>query len=788
MCNGAGACRLHSAATRARRRRARARRPRARAPATATGPVARARRRRAGLTPATRRPARRRVPRAATARSATSVHRARVSPRRRPAPPVRRPASAPAGFCVDGVCCESACVGVCVACATRKTGQPDGTCRRGHGRHRSRQRVHAGSGSTAAGPTAMCDGAGACRRWAVGTSCVHRIVHRHHAHARQDLQRRGQLPGRHPTSCGAYVCGTTACKTTCASDDRLLAGQRLYRQLVRGAQDQRHRLRRGLRMRQRQLRRRRVLRDRVHRHLQRVPGHDDRRGQRALPSGRRRHRSLQRMPAGVDVELRDRRHVRRRRRLPPLGGRHAPAWANRAPCSTYTPARTCNGAGTCQMVTDTSCGAYMCGATACTTTCGPSADCTAGNNCSAGSCAAQADERHRVHRVRPVRAATSASTASAATPPAAEPARRARRWTPSGRARQRTRGPTRAANARRRPPRPAAMTASADGAGACRKHIPGTVCLAAGCSSAAVHAQSTCDGAGTCNAGASTSCGAYQCDQLGIACATSCTADANCNGGFCSATACYAPSTINLAGNGDLEYGNGVGWSTNGGAPALQNATAVPPGQVHAGTYAMGNITRAERLQRASLRDTDGRRRLRDQPVGDAKRERRTGRGGADKPGLRPRLGQLLPDGRIVRLQPASGDVDADERNREPDDRQHAVRSQRRHARRDQVRGGLPQPDGERHSGHARPNLFVDDLVIRVTDGHNLVGNPNFEAFDTLTGLGVTSGWATNGTGDAAPPPPRSSEAALARCSIPAGQTRPPARAGTCRWGRPSTT
>jgi hypothetical protein len=38
----------------------------------------------------------------------------------------------------------------------------------------------------------------------------------------------------------------------------------------------------------------------------------------------------------------------------------------------------------------------------------------------------------------------------------------------------------------------------------------------------------------------------------------------------------------------------------------------------------------------------------------------------------------------------------------------------------------------------AQPPLFIDDLVVTVTDGHNLVGNPNFEA-------GTTAGWANTG-------------------------------------------
>jgi len=38
------------------------------------------------------------------------------------------------------------------------------------------------------------------------------------------------------------------------------------------------------------------------------------------------------------------------------------------------------------------------------------------------------------------------------------------------------------------------------------------------------------------------------------------------------------------------------------------------------------------------------------------------------------------------------------------------------------------------------PNLFLDSVVVTVPDGHNLVGNPNFEA-------GVINGWSQSGNG-----------------------------------------
>src|SRR5262249_37412355 len=37
----------------------------------------------------------------------------------------------------------------------------------------------------------------------------------------------------------------------------------------------------------------------------------------------------------------------------------------------------------------------------------------------------------------------------------------------------------------------------------------------------------------------------------------------------------------------------------------------------------------------------------------------------------------------------------------------------------------------------AYPDLYLDDVVIQVTDGHNLIGNPNFEA-------GFTDGWTVS--------------------------------------------
>jgi hypothetical protein len=55
--------------------------------------------------------------------------------------------------------------------------------------------------------------------------------------------------------------------------------------------------------------------------------------------------------------------------------------------STFTPARTCNGAGVCQTASSTSCAPYTCGTNnACRTSCTIAEDCTTGASCTGGVC------------------------------------------------------------------------------------------------------------------------------------------------------------------------------------------------------------------------------------------------------------------------------------------------------------------------------------------------------------------------------------------------------------------
>lgn len=75
------------------------------------------------------------------------------------------------GQCVDGVCCNSACTGKCMACSTGTKGQgADGECGVIVAGQDPDSDCSADDPATC-GQDGACDGAGACRKYAQGTSC-----------------------------------------------------------------------------------------------------------------------------------------------------------------------------------------------------------------------------------------------------------------------------------------------------------------------------------------------------------------------------------------------------------------------------------------------------------------------------------------------------------------------------------------------------------------------------------------------------------------------------------------
>jgi hypothetical protein len=119
------------------------------------------------------------------------------------------------GFCLDNVCCMTACDGPCLTCAKGSQGfctfadvntNPRGMC--------------VDHGASQCGQTGVCDGAGACQIYSAGTSCkdagcpVHTLVLASRCDGNGTC-----VPGQ-TQSCSPYLCGLDGkCLAECQSDD-----------------------------------------------------------------------------------------------------------------------------------------------------------------------------------------------------------------------------------------------------------------------------------------------------------------------------------------------------------------------------------------------------------------------------------------------------------------------------------------------------------------------------------------------------------------------------------------
>ncbi|HEY4393791.1 MAG TPA: hypothetical protein VGP64_06995 [Polyangia bacterium] len=118
------------------------------------------------------------------------------------------------GFCAQGLCCATACTGICSAC--NLTGSV-GTC----------LAVPAGqdplsqcsdAGATTCGGNGFCNGSGACQKYAAGTACAGAACSGSTFTPAAACDGNGTCAVPATTSCAPYLCGSGACKTTCATD------------------------------------------------------------------------------------------------------------------------------------------------------------------------------------------------------------------------------------------------------------------------------------------------------------------------------------------------------------------------------------------------------------------------------------------------------------------------------------------------------------------------------------------------------------------------------------------
>ncbi len=120
------------------------------------------------------------------------------------------------GLCIDGVCCNAACDGQCEACDVPGS---VGTCAPVNGNpHGARAACDAGSSTCLA---RHCDGAGrtSCDAFAdTSVGCAPASCTNGASSPAASCDGKGACATPTTTSCGAYACGPSACKTRCAVD------------------------------------------------------------------------------------------------------------------------------------------------------------------------------------------------------------------------------------------------------------------------------------------------------------------------------------------------------------------------------------------------------------------------------------------------------------------------------------------------------------------------------------------------------------------------------------------
>jgi len=129
-----------------------------------------------------------------------------------PGTPCSSGAVCASGFCVDGVCCNAACGGTCLACSQAKTGLPSGTCAEIQTGTDPDSECAAQAISTC-GTTGVCSN-GACQLHPAGLECSPGMCSGSTETPPSQCNGQGQCVAPAPMSCAApYTCGGATCQS-----------------------------------------------------------------------------------------------------------------------------------------------------------------------------------------------------------------------------------------------------------------------------------------------------------------------------------------------------------------------------------------------------------------------------------------------------------------------------------------------------------------------------------------------------------------------------------------------
>jgi hypothetical protein len=207
-----------------------------------------------------------------------------------------------------------------------------------------------------------------------------------------------------------------------------------------------------------------------------------------------------------------------------------------------TPAPTCNGQGVCQPSDPIPCAPYVCnGNTACHVSCSSSTQCLVPNSCVNNSCGPKPNGSScaQSNECASQRCVDGVCCNEACT----EKCKACDIGTSLGECTQVTSGQPRGARGACAGSGTCAGSCSAASATACTFPGDATTCRMASCAGTTFTARAGCDGAGSCPAAATSSCGDLVCNAGGTACLTTCSSDSHCTSAarpFCDGGACAA--------------------------------------------------------------------------------------------------------------------------------------------------------------------------------------------------------------------------------------------------------
>jgi hypothetical protein len=137
--------------------------------------------------------------------------------------PCTAPDQCGSGFCVDYVCCDSACTGTCQSCASANTSQKDGVC--APSRAGVDPRGQCEKGTEVCGQDGECDGAGACRKQGSDVTCMPESCAAGMYTPPRQCDGKGACgPAGAAVSCGLYPCEGGRCKMTCTGNAECAMG------------------------------------------------------------------------------------------------------------------------------------------------------------------------------------------------------------------------------------------------------------------------------------------------------------------------------------------------------------------------------------------------------------------------------------------------------------------------------------------------------------------------------------------------------------------------------------